>query len=104
MALEEFAKKVLERTKEIQENKTFNELISLYETKTMEQCLSKITFLLGCLNFGEDERYRFEDAKAKSNKNKKLDDQVREISNKTKRVLDELLKNLVEQNELISKI
>lgn len=70
----------------------------------MEQCLSKITFLLGCLNFGEDERYRFEDAKAKSNKNKKLDDQVREISNKTKRVLDELLKNLVEQNELISKI
>jgi hypothetical protein len=71
-ALEGFAGKVILQNQSIYNNQVFNELISMNNNNKMEQCLNKISALVGFLNYGADDKYRFDDMEIRAKCNNKL--------------------------------
>lgn len=60
----------------------------------MDQSLAKMQLLLQFLNYGSDDKYRFDDIEYKAKRNEKLTAKIQEVSNKVTKVLDELFTQL----------
>ena len=102
--LEEFTKKVIKVNSDIYNIEVFNQIITLNTNGKFEDLLSKLQLLIKFLNIGEDEKYRFEDLELREKRLVKLGKKINEVTEKVLKVMDNLLGDLQERNNNISKI
>lgn len=70
----------------------------------MDQSLAKIQALIQYLNYGADDKYRFDDAEFRAKRNEKLAAKIEEIGKKVGHVLEELLGQVQGKCAAIAKI
>ena len=76
----------------------------MYSDDKMEGILEKMSALIKYLNVGEDNKYRFYDPELKNKRLTKLFSKINEMTDKISKVLENLLQQLQEKNESISKV
>lgn len=60
----------------------------------MDQSLAKMQLLIQFLNYGQDDKYRFDDVSFKAKRHERLNVKIQEVCDKVTKVLEELLVQL----------
>ena len=76
----------------------------MHSDDKMDDILKKMQILIKFLNIGEDGKYRFYDQEQKNKRLDKLMNKVTITTTKVWSAMDELLEQLQEKNESISKL